>query len=329
MGGGAAAPTLCYVLVLQLVICCCHCLVNQYPRESKPAILSNSLEVHHDHDLRWFCGIHNPLLLLGTEANSIMRHVLSGALGALVFFSSSTTLGKSFILTAQRANSPRSDASSQHQHGVLHNNLNPFSATGPSRHVLCKDSSTTRRPLLTNKASTMTIAHMSAADYSTQLQGKKLLSTESDPVEGEEGNNNPTAVAPEAPSVFKNESRRGLADDGTGLLFRAPSSQELHQLQMGDWVARKGLVLALVSLGDKEEHGDAKVGSPLGGAVIEAMDGVGGFSVATQVCLLHHTSNKDGVAVSEAVEHALLDEAINQFLNDGSRISQVFFVVTA
>lgn len=95
---------------------------------------------------------------------------------------------------------------------------------------------------------------------------------------------------------------------------------------MGNWVARKGLAVALVALDgtgqETKAAGEAIVGAPLAGAAVEAVEGVGGSSVATRVCLLRH-QRQDGV--SEAVEHALIDETINQFLNDGARISQVKF----
>lgn len=157
---------------------------------------------------------------------------------------------------------------------------------------------------------------MAAADASTQQQQQPSIA---DPrIPGEVPATDATGDAP----AMKEQLRVGVAADGTPLAFRPPSTQDLHKLQLGDWVARKGLALALVALGREEgteDETDATVGAPLAGAVVEANEG-GGSSVATRVCLLRHRC-LDGV--SEAVEHALLDETINQFLNDGSRISQV------
>lgn len=158
---------------------------------------------------------------------------------------------------------------------------------------------------------------LAAADASAQQQQQQ-------PSVADPRNSGETSAADatgDAPAL-KEQLRRVVAPDGTLLVFRPPSTQDLHKLQLGDWVARKDLALALVALSREEgtEDGkDAAVGAPLAGAVVEAMEG-GGSSVATRVCLLRHR-RLDGV--SEAVEHALLDETINQFLNDGSRISQV------
>lgn len=144
--------------------------------------------------------------------------------------------------------------------------------------------------------------------------------------------------------------RTGVASDGTALVFCPPSTQHMHQLQMSNCVARKEVSSLIVALRrvEEEEQGEPSsrspkenaestaepaerpepkaTGEPLAGVVIEAMDGLGGSSAATRVCLLRHT-RKDGV--SEDVEHALLDEAITQFLNGGSRISQVRSIGTS
>lgn len=161
------------------------------------------------------------------------------------------------------------------------------------------------------------IPRLAAADSSTQQQQQQPSIV--DPrITGGAPAANATGDAP----ALKEQLRIGVAADGTPLAFRPPSTQDLHKLQLGDWVARRGLALALVALGieDGAEDGtDATVGAPLAGAVVEENEG-SGSSVATRVCLLSHR-RLDGV--SEAVEHALLDETINQFLNDGSRISQV------
>lgn len=125
--------------------------------------------------------------------------------------------------------------------------------------------------------------------------------------------------AAQPPPIPKDTTRRAVALDGTALAFRPPTTQDFHKLGMGGRVAQKGLAVALVALDATEQAaGEPVIGAPLAGAVVEAMGG--GSSVATQVCLLRHR-REDGVA--EAVEHALLDETINRFLNDGARISQV------
>lgn len=171
------------------------------------------------------------------------------------------------------------------------------------------------------------LLRMSTADSPTQEQQVPIvdpIDTDNGEVEGMQSIPAAAGVAP--PAMV----RKGVATDGTTLVFRAPSTQQLHQLQMGEWIGRKGLSSALVALrrddtGEERAETDAATesratGPPLACVLVEAMDGVGGSSVATRVCLLRHT-RADGV--SESVEHALLDEAITQFLNGGSRISQV------
>lgn len=171
-------------------------------------------------------------------------------------------------------------------------------------------------------ASRTTTASLGAvpADASTEQQLPTfpgLGTTEAEVQEGE-------GAAQPPPPTAKDSTRRGTSADGTPLAFRPPTTQDLHKLEMGSWVARKGLAVALVALDgmgqETKAAGEVVVGAPLAGAVVEAMEGVGGSSVATRVCLLRHRREE---GVSEAVEHALLDETINQFLNDGARISQV------
>lgn len=167
---------------------------------------------------------------------------------------------------------------------------------------------------------------MATADSPTQEQQLPTVGADSAQVEGMKSTTPQTAPRPTV--------RAGVATDGTALEFRVPSTQEMHQLGMGDWVAQRGLCTALVAV-LRYENMSASEGSAAGGVaegqaraagppqacvVIEPVDGLGGSSVATRVCLLRHT-RADGV--SESVEHALLDEAITQFLNGGARMNQV------
>lgn len=161
---------------------------------------------------------------------------------------------------------------------------------------------------------------MTAADASTKQQQEEHLSSTANPVNIEDANTSEKQdVDAGKARVPRDETRRGVTSDGKALAFTPPTTQDLHKLQMGHLVARKGLVLTLVAASDE---GQEVAGGPLAGAVIETMEGVGGSSVATKVCLMRHR-RVDGV--SESVEHALLDETITRFLNDGSRISQVRF----
>lgn len=168
------------------------------------------------------------------------------------------------------------------------------------------------------------LLHMSTADslaQEQQLPTVGAVDTDNGEVEGM------PSTSATARATHQAMVRTGVATDGTALVFRIPSTQELHQLQMGKWVGRKSIFSALVALRrdnisveTESEMEPRATGPPLACALVEAMDGVGGSSVATRVCLLRHTK---GDGVLESVEHALLDEAITQFLNGGSRISQV------
>lgn len=226
---------------------------------------------------------------------------------SLISLVSATRFGEAFLLAGSR---PRFTSAWQR----------------PQQHDLPAPSDTKAAAANTGlplTASRTTITSLSAvpADASTEQQLPSfpgLGSSEQPEVQEGEG------AAQPPPPAKKDSTRRGTSLDGTPLAFRPPTTEDLHKLDMGSWVARKGLAVALVALDGTDQEtmaaGEAIVGAPLAGAVVEAMEGVGGSSAATRVCLLRHR-REDGV--SEAVEHALLDETINQFLNDGARISQV------
>lgn len=225
---------------------------------------------------------------------------------ALFLFISLCGLGQAFLFAGSRVTS----AAQRHQHD-LH--------VSPNSKVADTSWLPTRRPRSTAGA---VRAVPPEASIDQQLPGIPAVGSTG---EGENLKDQPDeegAVQPPPPT--KDTPRRGTAADGTALAFRTPTTQDLHRLKMGDWVAQRGLAVALVALDgtgqDAKAAGEAIVGAPLAGAVVKAMDGVGGSSVATRVCLLRHRREE---GVSEAVEHALLDETINQFLNDGARISQV------
>lgn len=176
-------------------------------------------------------------------------------------------------------------------------------------------------PTTSRPPSTTSTLRVTPADDATGQQILEYPSMAGDQEGGAPEGREEGAAQP--PPIPKDTTRTGVALDGTALAFRPPTTEDLHKLGMGDWVAQKGLAVALVALDATEQAaGEPVIGAPLAGAVVEAMgDGmVGGSSVATRVCLLRHR-REDGVA--EAVEHALLDETINRFLNDGARISQV------
>lgn len=231
-----------------------------------------------------------------------MRHGVSAVLLVGV-----AIVGESFLFAGPRNTLQCAGWSHQHQH---------VPALGASLHP----SDTCRLPTVRRPSS---LACTTASDASTQ-QNLPLPSTGIASVEesgGAEGQSSDPGNAAAGPSSTR--FRTGVAVDGTALTFRAPSSQDLHKLQMGSWVAKKGLAVSLVALerdGEAESGDAAMIGVPLAGTVVEAIRGEGGSSAATRVCLLRERS-VDGV--SEAVEHALLDETINQFLNDGARINQV------
>lgn len=123
-----------------------------------------------------------------------------------------------------------------------------------------------------------------------------------------------SSLTPAAPH-HRGSTRSGMALDGTPLQFRCPTTEEMHKLGMGNWVAQKGLAIALIAI-----HDDVGVCAPLAGAVVASVDEAGGSSVATRVYMLRHWELN---GVSASVQHALLDEVITQFLNDGARIGQV------
>ena len=174
----------------------------------------------------------------------------------------------------------------------------------------------------------LTVASMTAADASTQQQQlqQQQLPLAAELLNVEEGDSSEgLSDATSKPAAPEHLSRIGVAVDGTPLAFRHPSTQDLHKLDMGEWVAQKSVSLALVAL-DRDgtaEEGDTMGDAPLAGSVVEVMSG---SSVATMVCLLRH---RRMVGVSEAVEHALLDETVTQFLNEGSRLSQVGYLQIA
>lgn len=227
---------------------------------------------------------------------------------ALLFCISLVGVSQAFLFTGPRVTSA---GHPHHQQHDLH--ASPISKTAPDTTSLLPS----RRPRST---SVRAVPHEASTDQ--QLPGIPAVASVED---GDTFKDHPDEQgAAQPPPPTKDTPRRGTAADGTALAFRKPTTEDLHKLKMGDWVAQRGLAVALVALDgtgqDAEAAGDAIVGAPLAGAVVKAMDGVGGSSVATRVCLLRH---RRGEGVSEAVEHALLDETINQFLNDGARISQV------
>lgn len=158
---------------------------------------------------------------------------------------------------------------------------------------------------------------LSSADGSIQHQFTPSLEAskgleEADTRRMDQSTPNLTPVAPHD----RVSTRIGMALDGTPLQFRRPTTEEMHKLGMSKWAAQKGLALALIAIHEEDMGGCAL----LAGAVVESVDGTGGSSVATRVYMLRHW---DFDGVSESVQHALLDEAITQFLNDGARIAQV------
>lgn len=243
-----------------------------------------------------------------------MRIGRSGVHVSLVFLVGATRLGETFLFTGSSA---RVGFTSAWQ--------------PPQRHDLPAASSASKKaaaainavlPPTTSRTTTESLSAV-PADASTEQQQLPSLPGLGSTAEAEAE----VQGAAQPPPAKEDSTRRGTALDGTPLAFRPPTTEDLHKLEMGDWVARKGLAVALVALDGtvQDQHQDQEtkamtVGAPFAGAVVEAMEGVGGSSVATRVCLLRH--RREG-GVSEAVEHALLDETINQFLNDGARISQV------
>lgn len=239
-----------------------------------------------------------------------MRKGRSGVGVSLIVLASATRLGEAFLFAGSRSR------------------FTPAWQQRPQQHDLPAALPDTRPPAINIAAlppivSRATTSPLSAlpADASTEQQLPSfpgLGNAEAAVQEGEAGG------AAQPPAAKKDSTRRGTSVDGTPLAFRPPTTEDLHKLGMSNWVARRGVAVALVALdGTGQETkgaGEAIVGAPLAGAVVEATAGVGGSSVATRVCLLRHRREGD---VSEAVEHALLDETINQFLNDGARISQV------
>lgn len=217
---------------------------------------------------------------------------------ALVFILASAKVGQAFLLTGPRIASASRQRRCQHEH------------------VASNDIPGTCRPLM----GPLTITSMTAADASTQQQQQLPLAAEM--LNAEEGDKSEGLGGATKPAAPEHLSRMGVAVDGTPLEFRRPSTQDLHKLDMGEWVARKSVSLALVALNGEgvTEEGSTMGNAPLAGSVVEAM---AGSSVATMVCLLRH---RRMVGVSEAVEHALLDETITQFLNEGSRLSQVGYL---
>lgn len=241
-----------------------------------------------------------------------MRNGLTRADLALLFLAGATRLGEAFLFAGSRVTS-----TPHHHHHHQHDPHAPPNTKAAAAAVTTTVLSPAR------PRTTIAALRVTPSDASTEQQPRSspvplAVDEEGGSSEGQEG-------AAQPPPLPKDSTRRGTAIDGTALAFRPPSTEDLHKLSMGNWVAQRGLAVALVALDGtgqetKAATGEAIVGAPLAGAVVESMDGVGGSSVATRVCLLRHR-REDGV--SEAVEHALLDETINQFLNDGARISQV------
>lgn len=238
-----------------------------------------------------------------------MLNALAVADAAFLFLTGATRIGEAFLFAGPRATS----TPHRHQH-------DPHSAAAVAV--------TTTAVVLSQARprTTITALRMTPAKSSTKRQPQS--SPDPQAIDEEEGTSTSTSEGQEGaaqpPPLPKDSTRRGTALDGTSLAFRPPTTEDMHKLRMGDWVAQRGIVVSLVALDgtgqETKAAGEVIVGAPLVGAVVESMDGVGGSSVATRVCLLRHR-REDGV--SEAVEHALLDETINQFLNDGARISQV------
>ncbi|CAM9139765.1 unnamed protein product [Scytosiphon promiscuus] len=228
---------------------------------------------------------------------------------ALSFFVSLIRPGRAFLFAGSRVTFP----ANRHQHD-LH--------ASPSSEAAAGNSWLAPRRQRSTVGAVRVVPSEASADQ--QLPGlPAIASVEEGDISNEQPDEDERDAA-QSPPPTKDTPWRGTAVDGTALAFRKPTTEDLHKLKMGDWVARRGLAVALVALDgagqDAEAAGEAIIGAPLAGAVVKAMDGVGGSSVATRVCLLRHRREED---VSEAVEHALLDETINQFLNDGARISQL------
>lgn len=244
-----------------------------------------------------------------------MRNGFAIADVAFLFLAGATGIGDAFLFAGPRATSTPHRHHQHHQH-------DPHVAAPAAPAAV----TTTAVVLLQARPRTTVAAlRITPADSSTEQQpqsspGPQAIGEE----EGTSTSESQEGAAQSSPVPTKDSTRRGIAVDGTSLAFRPPTTEDLHKLAMGDWVAQRGMAGALVALDgtgqEAKAAGEAIVGAPLAGAVVESMDGVGGSSVATRVCLLRHR-REDGV--SEAVEHALLDETINQFLNDGARISQV------
>lgn len=220
---------------------------------------------------------------------------------ALVFILASAKVGEAFLLTGPRIASASRQRRCQHEH------------------VASNDIPGTCRPLV----GPLTITSMTAADASTQQQQQQQqLPLATELLSAKEGDKSEGLGGATKPAAPEHVSRMGITVDGTPLEFKRPSTQDLHKLDMGEWVARKSVSLALVALNGERttEEGSTMGNAPLAGSVVEV---VAGSSVATMVCLLRHSRM---VGVSEAVEHALLDETITQFLNEGSRLSQVGYL---
>lgn len=217
------------------------------------------------------------------------------ALGLLL---ASAKVGESFLLSGSRVTLATSRRR-QHEH-VASNDM-----------IL----GTSSRPPI----GPLTVTRMTAHDASTQQQQQQVLPLAAELLNDEGGSSESLNDATKPAAAPENHSRTGVALDGTPLEFKRPSTQDLHKLGMGEWVARKSVSLALVALDGNAatDEGDAVGNAPLAGSVVEA---VGGSSVATRACLLRH---RRAVGVSEAVEHVLLDETIAQFLNEGAKLSQV------
>ncbi|CAN0086278.1 unnamed protein product [Ectocarpus fasciculatus] len=239
---------------------------------------------------------------------------LAGTDAALLLLAGAARSGEAFLFAGLRVPStPRQQQQQQQQHDPSSSSNTQQQQAASSRLLLLP---TTSRPPSTASTLRVTPADDAAGqqilEYPSMADGQDGGAPEG----REEG-------AAQPPPIPKDTTRRGVALDGTALAFRPPTTEDFHKLGMGDWVAQKGLAVALVALDATEQAaGEPVIGAPLAGAVVEAMGGgmVGGSSVATRVCLLRHR-REDGVA--EAVEHALLDETINRFLNDGARISQL------
>ncbi|CAM9171801.1 unnamed protein product, partial [Discosporangium mesarthrocarpum] len=91
-----------------------------------------------------------------------------------------------------------------------------------------------------------------------------------------------TVVHPPNDSSKFPKSRVTLAEDGTRLLIRRPSTQDLHQLGLGSMMTRGGM--AMVAF--KQEPEEEKVAA---GVTVEVLRDCRGSSLATKMYLLHHT----------------------------------------